>query len=100
MWRSLRPRKHVMHPALRAPRVRPGYLELPGKGGGAMKRIIVIVAALLTLAGVSAVYAPASLASVCQPNGIGCTKAGTYSGPNAVIDSNYTGFRVTWTKSV
>ena len=70
------------------------------KGAGNMKRFIVIVAALLTLTGASIVTATASLASVCQSNGTGCTKAGTYPGPNALISSNYTGFKVIWTKSV
>jgi hypothetical protein len=65
-----------------------------------MRKIIVIVAALLTLTGVSVVTATASSASVCQPDGKGCTKAGTYPGPNAVISNNYTGFKVVWTKSV
>jgi hypothetical protein len=36
---------------------------------------------------------------VCQPDGTGCTKAGTYPGPNALISSNYTGFKVVWTSS-
>jgi hypothetical protein len=65
-----------------------------------MKRLVVIVAALLTLAGVSAVTATASSASVCEPNGTGCTQAGTYPGPNAVISNDDTGFKVEWTKSV
>lgn len=65
-----------------------------------MKRLAVIAAALLTLAGVSAVTATASSASVCQPDGTGCTKAGTYPGPNAVINSNFLGTKVAWTKSV
>lgn len=65
-----------------------------------MKRIIVTAAALLTFTGLSALTATASSASVCQPDGTGCTKAGTYPGPNAVINGNYTGFKVVWTKSV
>jgi hypothetical protein len=65
-----------------------------------MKRLIVMIAALLTIAAVSAVTATASQASVCQPNGKGCTKAGDYHGPNALISSNYTGFKVVWTESV
>ena len=65
-----------------------------------MKRLVVIVAALLTLAGVSAVTATASSASVCEPDGTGCTPAGTYPGPNAVISNDYTGFKVVWTESV
>jgi Cutinase len=64
-----------------------------------MKRLVVIAAALLTLTGASNATATASLASVCQPNGTGCTKAGTYPGPNALISSNYTGFKIIWTKS-
>jgi hypothetical protein len=65
-----------------------------------MKRLIIIVAALLTLTGASIATATASRASVCQPNGTGCTKAGTYPGPNAVISNDYTGFKVVWTKSI
>ena len=65
-----------------------------------MKRLIVIVAALLTLSTVSAVTAIASSASVCQPNGSGCTKAGTYP-EDVVINSDLGGvFKVVWTKSV
>jgi hypothetical protein len=65
-----------------------------------MKRILVIVATLLALAGVSVAHPLASSASVCQPDGTGCAKAGTYAGPNALISSNYTGFQVVWTSSV
>ena len=39
-------------------------------------------------------------ASVCQPDGTGCTKAGTYAGPDALISSDYSGFKVVWTSSV
>jgi eukaryotic-like serine/threonine-protein kinase len=39
-------------------------------------------------------------ASVCESDGTGCTKAGTYAGPNALISSDYTGFKVVWTESV
>src|SRR5437773_1501176 len=39
-------------------------------------------------------------ASVCQPDGTGCTKAGTYPGPDAVINGDYSGFKVVWTSSV
>ena len=65
-----------------------------------MKRLVVIAAALLTLGGVSVLTATASSASVCEPNGTGCTQAGTYPGPNAVISNDYTGFKVVWTESV
>jgi hypothetical protein len=66
-----------------------------------MKRFIVIVAAtLLTVTGASVVTATASSASVCEPNGTGCAKAGIYPGPNAVISNNYAGFKVEWTESV
>jgi hypothetical protein len=65
-----------------------------------VKRIIVLMAAVLVLAVVSAAYAPGSSASVCQPNGSGCSKAGIYSGPEAVISQDYGGFRVVWTRSV
>jgi hypothetical protein len=65
-----------------------------------MKRLIVIAATLLTLAGVSALTATASSASVCQGNGTGCTKAGTYT-ENAVVNGDYGGvFKVVWVKSV
>jgi hypothetical protein len=37
---------------------------------------------------------------VCEPDGTGCTKAGTYAGPDAVISSDYGGFKVVWTESV
>jgi hypothetical protein len=70
------------------------------QGWGIMKRIIVIAAGLLTLASVSVATATVSSASVCQPNGNGCTQAGTYPGPNAVINSDYGGFNVVWTESV
>ncbi len=40
-------------------------------------------------------------ATVCEPDGTGCTKAGTYAGPNAVINSDLSGvFKVVWTESV
>lgn len=66
-----------------------------------MRRLIVIAATLLTLAGGSVLTATASSASVCEPNGTGYTQAGTYPGPNAVIDSGYDGvFSVVWTESV
>lgn len=65
-----------------------------------MRRVIVSAAALLISIGASLATATASQASVCQPNGTGCTKAGTYPGPNALISNNYTGFKVIWTKSV
>ena len=58
------------------------------------------MAALLTLFGVSVVTAIATSASVCQPGGTGCTAAGTYPGPDVVINSDYGGFKVVWTKSV
>lgn len=31
--------------------------------------------------------------------GLGCTKAGGYHNPNALLNSNYTGFEVTWTST-
>jgi hypothetical protein len=66
-----------------------------------MKRIIVFAAALLTLTGVCVATATAGSASVCQPNGSGCTAAGTYAGPNAVINGDYDGdFSVVWTESI
>lgn len=66
-----------------------------------MNRLIVIAATLLTLTAVSAVTATASSASVCQSDGRGCTAAGTYPGPKAVINRDYGGgFKVIWTKSV
>jgi hypothetical protein len=67
-----------------------------------MRRVIFAVIAALTLIGLFAA-APAAIArpaSVCQPNGTGCAKAGTYPGLNALISSDYTGFKVVWTSSV
>jgi hypothetical protein len=39
-------------------------------------------------------------ASVCQSDGTGCTKAGTYTGPGTLISRNYSGFKIVWTSSV
>ena len=38
-------------------------------------------------------------ASVCQSDGTGCTKAGTYPDPNALINSNYGGYKLTWSST-
>jgi hypothetical protein len=68
----------------------------------AMRRLILAVIGALMFAGLFAA-APAALArpaSVCQPNGTGCAKAGNYSGLNALISSDYNGFQVVWTSSV
>ena len=35
----------------------------------------------------------------CQPDGTGCTPGGTYPDPNVLINSNYTGFEVTWSST-
>jgi hypothetical protein len=67
-----------------------------------MKEIIAAAAAALTLTGITAAPALASSArpaSVCQPDGTGCTKAGTYNGPDAVINSDFFGVKVVWTES-
>jgi hypothetical protein len=65
-----------------------------------MKRLLAITSALLTLSAASAVTATASSASVCQSDGTGCTKAGTYP-ENVVINSDLNGvFKVVWTESV
>jgi hypothetical protein len=37
---------------------------------------------------------------VCQPDGTGCTKAGTYPDPNALISSDYGGFQLVWSSTV
>jgi hypothetical protein len=39
-------------------------------------------------------------ASGCQPNGTGCTPAGTYPGPNALVNNGAGGVKVVWTESV
>jgi hypothetical protein len=65
-----------------------------------MRKIAIAAAALLISAGTSVAFASASSASVCRPNGSGCTKAGTYPGPNAVINRDFLGVKVVWTKSV
>jgi hypothetical protein len=36
---------------------------------------------------------------VCQSNGTGCTKAGTYPDPDALISSNYGGFKLIWSST-
>jgi serine/threonine protein kinase len=36
-------------------------------------------------------------ATVCEPDGTGCTLGGTYPDPDALISSDYDGFQVTWT---
>jgi hypothetical protein len=38
--------------------------------------------------------------SVCQPNGAGCTKAGTYLIGNGLINADFNGFKVAWTSAV
>ncbi len=65
-----------------------------------MKRLVVIAAAFLTFGVVCVATAAVSSASVCQSDGTGCTMAGSYPGPNALINSDYGGFRVEWTESV
>lgn len=64
-----------------------------------MKKLAVIVAALLAFGGLSVVSATASRAGTCQTDGSGCTLAGTYPGLNAEIGSS-NGFNVVWTQSV
>jgi eukaryotic-like serine/threonine-protein kinase len=36
-------------------------------------------------------------ATVCEPDGTGCTAGGRYPDPDALISSDYDGFQVTWT---
>jgi hypothetical protein len=64
-----------------------------------MKKIFMIAATLVALVGMSIISASAASASVCEGNGISCTASGTYSGLNALINSNYAGFQVVWTSS-
>jgi len=42
---------------------------------------------------------PEPAASVCEPDGTGCTKAGTYPDPNALISSDYSGFKLIWSSA-
>jgi hypothetical protein len=65
-----------------------------------MRKVTAAVVAFLISAGVSVTVVPASQASVCEPDGTGCTKAGTYDGPDVVINSDFLGTKVVWTKSV
>ena len=37
---------------------------------------------------------------MCEPDGTGCTLAGTYPGPDALINGDFEGFQVVWTESV
>lgn len=65
-----------------------------------MRRLVMLVAALLTGLGMSVAAAGSAVASVCQGSGASCTAAGAYSGmPHAVINSDYNGARVVWTSS-
>lgn len=64
-----------------------------------MKKLAVIISALLALGGLSVAIASASRASVCDSDGSGCTLAGTYPGLNASIGSGG-GFNFVWTQSV
>lgn len=36
---------------------------------------------------------------MCQGDGTGCTRGGTYRAPNAVISANSGGFEITWTST-
>jgi hypothetical protein len=66
-------------------------------------RIALAIAATAAVAAVvvAAPWKSPPPATGCQPNGTGCTKAGTYPGPNAVINSDLNGaIKVVWTKSV
>jgi len=68
-----------------------------------MRNVISCLAAATLLSGLSATAAGATSGhpvSVCQPNGAGCTPPGTYSGPNALVNGDYGGFKLDWTKSV
>jgi serine/threonine protein kinase len=51
----------------------------------------------------SSATSPASVSSpaatVCQGDGTGCTKAGTYRDPNVVISADSGGFEITWTST-
>jgi hypothetical protein len=71
--------------------------------GGAVKKTLIALAAAIALAGPAVLAMPATavFASVCQPNGTGCTPGGTYPNPHAVINSNGGGlsFSITWTKT-
>lgn len=64
-----------------------------------MKKLAVIVAALLAFGGLSVVIATASRAGTCQTDVSGCTLAGTYPDLNAEIGSS-DGFSAVWTRSV
>ena len=54
----------------------------------------------LTPATSAAPLAAARPDTVCQGDGTGCTKAGSYPNLNAAINSDYNGFHVVWTSSV
>jgi hypothetical protein len=65
-----------------------------------MRKAIIATVTFCVLVGMSIALAGTSSASVCEPNGAGCTQAGTYPGPNALINSDFGGFQVVWTESV
>jgi hypothetical protein len=66
-----------------------------------IRMILTALAAVIALVGsiVLAIPPTTAFASACQGNGTGCTQAGTYT-ENALINSNYGGFKVRWVKSV
>jgi hypothetical protein len=66
-----------------------------------IKRTLYALAGAIALAGSIVLATPptTALASACQGNGTGCTKAGTYT-ENALINSDYSGFKFAWVKSV
>jgi hypothetical protein len=65
-----------------------------------MRRLGILITMFILLIGISVITASASSASTCQSDGTGCTKAGTYPGPYALINKDFHGFKIVWTKSV
>lgn len=72
------------------------------------RRLLVAIIAAFTVLGLlttAASAAPAAVpaavrpASVCQPDGTGCTAPGDYRNLNELINSDWLGFRVMWTGS-
>jgi hypothetical protein len=81
----------------------------PRRPDGLRWRRVAVAAGLLAAVGAAAAVAltlipgagPGSPppATVCQGDGTGCTKPGSYGPVNALVGANYGGFKVTWTSA-
>jgi hypothetical protein len=94
--------------SLAAPSLIPDERQ-PRRLAGLRWRAVAVAAGLLAVVGAAAAIALSLLpgagpsspprATVCQGDGTGCTKPGSYGPVNAVVSSDYDGFKVTWTSA-